>query len=116
MDLLSLEIKMCVIGLKNGRRKKTKHISNLIFLTLCDCIMKKCDFSVSFHPLEISLHFNFSPPSLFYLAGPVSNRLEPPSLSDAGDVSPIVLMSGLTVGEPLSPSDTTLEESLERDR
>lgn len=61
-------------------------------------------------------HFDCSPSSLSYLAGPVINRLEPPSLSDAGDVSSVVLMSGLTVGEPLSPSDTTLEESLERDR
>ncbi|XP_075907111.1 rho guanine nucleotide exchange factor 1 isoform X3 [Nelusetta ayraudi] len=55
-------------------------------------------------------------PESVHSDGPVSNRLEPPSLSDAGDVSPIMLMSGLTVGEPLSPSDTTFEESLERDR
>lgn len=42
--------------------------------------------------------------------------MEPPSLSDAGDVSPVALVVGLTVGEPISPSDTVLEESLEKDR
>ncbi|XP_070767397.1 rho guanine nucleotide exchange factor 1 isoform X2 [Enoplosus armatus] len=43
------------------------------------------------------------------------NRLEPPTPSDGGDVSPVGLGGGLTVGEPLSPSDTPTEENLEKD-
>ncbi|XP_045899903.1 rho guanine nucleotide exchange factor 1b isoform X4 [Micropterus dolomieu] len=44
-----------------------------------------------------------------------SNRLEPPTLSDGGDVSPVGLGGGVTIGEPLSPSDTTTEENLEKE-
>ncbi|XP_031708863.1 rho guanine nucleotide exchange factor 1 isoform X3 [Anarrhichthys ocellatus] len=45
-----------------------------------------------------------------------SNRLEPPTLSDGGDVSPVSLGGGLTVGEPFSPMDTPTEENVEKDR
>lgn len=45
-----------------------------------------------------------------------TSRLEPPSVSDGGDVSPVGLGAGLTIGEPVSPSDTPTEENLERDR
>ncbi|XP_029695180.1 rho guanine nucleotide exchange factor 1 isoform X2 [Takifugu rubripes] len=45
-----------------------------------------------------------------------TNRLEPPSVSDGGDVSPVGLGAGLTIGEPVSPSNTPTEENLERDR
>uniref|UniRef100_A0A3Q3XCQ2 Regulator of G protein signalling-like domain-containing protein n=1 Tax=Mola mola TaxID=94237 RepID=A0A3Q3XCQ2_MOLML len=48
--------------------------------------------------------FILSPP-LSNLLGLSSNRLEPPSLSDGGDVSPVVLMGGLTIGEPVSPKE-----------
>ncbi|CAF98043.1 unnamed protein product, partial [Tetraodon nigroviridis] len=44
-----------------------------------------------------------------------TNRLEPPSVSDGGDVSPVGLGGGLTTLEPVSPSDTPTEENLERD-
>ncbi|XP_029695184.1 rho guanine nucleotide exchange factor 1 isoform X5 [Takifugu rubripes] len=44
-----------------------------------------------------------------------TNRLEPPSVSDGGDVSPVGLGAGLTIGEPVSPSNTPTEENLERD-
>ncbi|XP_070691117.1 rho guanine nucleotide exchange factor 1 isoform X2 [Pempheris klunzingeri] len=45
-----------------------------------------------------------------------SNRLEPPTLSDGGDVSPVGLGGGLTIGEPLSPSgDTPTEENVEKE-
>lgn len=45
-----------------------------------------------------------------------ANRLEPPSVSDGGDVSPVGPGAGLTIEEPVSPSDTPTEENLERDR
>lgn len=45
-----------------------------------------------------------------------NNRLEPPVVSDGGDVSPVSLAGGLTVMEPLSPSDSLTEENLEKDR
>ncbi|TNN02820.1 hypothetical protein fugu_010307 [Takifugu bimaculatus] len=45
-----------------------------------------------------------------------TNRLEPPSVSDGGDVSPVGLGAGLTIGEPVFPSSTPTEENLERDR
>lgn len=45
-----------------------------------------------------------------------SNRLEPPSLSDGGDVSPVGLVGGLPGGEPVSPTDTPTEDNLEKDR
>ncbi|XP_077950509.1 rho guanine nucleotide exchange factor 1 isoform X5 [Gasterosteus aculeatus] len=44
-----------------------------------------------------------------------SNRLEPPALSDGGDVSPISLGGGLIVGEPLSPMETPAEDNVEKD-
>ncbi|XP_073340851.1 rho guanine nucleotide exchange factor 1 isoform X4 [Pagrus major] len=47
--------------------------------------------------------------------GLLSNRLEPPTLSEGGDVSPVGLGGGLTVGELLTPSDTPTEENLEKD-
>lgn len=50
------------------------------------------------------------------LLGLPTNRLEPPSVSEGGDVSPVGLGAGLTIGEPVSPSDTPTEENLERDR
>ncbi|XP_030248994.1 rho guanine nucleotide exchange factor 1 isoform X2 [Sparus aurata] len=48
--------------------------------------------------------------------GLLSNRLEPPTFSDGGDVSPVGLGGGLTVGELLAPSDIPSEENLEKDR
>lgn len=103
-----------------------QHTSYLFWLTLCVCINEEMWFLyfillLEFLPTEpnqrcIIASFIFSSSSLCYLAGPVSNRLEPASLSDAGDVSPVTLIGGLPVVEPLSPSDTALEESLERDR
>ncbi|KAK9514064.1 hypothetical protein VZT92_027553 [Zoarces viviparus] len=44
-----------------------------------------------------------------------SNRLEPPTLSDGGDVSPVSLGGGPSVGEPFSPMDTPTEENVEKD-
>uniref|UniRef100_H3CRZ0 Rho guanine nucleotide exchange factor (GEF) 1 n=1 Tax=Tetraodon nigroviridis TaxID=99883 RepID=H3CRZ0_TETNG len=51
----------------------------------------------------------------FEKLGLSTNRLEPPSVSDGGDVSPVGLGGGLTTLEPVSPSDTPTEENLERD-
>uniref|UniRef100_A0A3B4WEJ0 Regulator of G protein signalling-like domain-containing protein n=1 Tax=Seriola lalandi dorsalis TaxID=1841481 RepID=A0A3B4WEJ0_SERLL len=45
-----------------------------------------------------------------------SNRLEPSTVSDGGDVSPVVLAGALTIGEPASPNDTPTEENPEKDR
>ncbi|XP_034553070.1 rho guanine nucleotide exchange factor 1b isoform X2 [Notolabrus celidotus] len=45
-----------------------------------------------------------------------SNRLEPPTLSDGGDVSPVGLAGGLNIGEPFSTGDTPTEENLEKER
>ncbi|XP_034553075.1 rho guanine nucleotide exchange factor 1b isoform X6 [Notolabrus celidotus] len=44
-----------------------------------------------------------------------SNRLEPPTLSDGGDVSPVGLAGGLNIGEPFSTGDTPTEENLEKE-
>lgn len=55
-------------------------------------------------------------PPFFNHPGLSINRLDPPSLSDGGDVSPVGLVVGLTLGEPISPIDTPTEENLERDR
>ncbi|XP_062277937.1 rho guanine nucleotide exchange factor 1b isoform X2 [Scomber scombrus] len=44
-----------------------------------------------------------------------SIRLEPPTLSVRGDTTPVGLAGGLTVGEPVTPSDTPTEENLEKD-
>ncbi|XP_036929789.1 rho guanine nucleotide exchange factor 1b isoform X4 [Acanthopagrus latus] len=54
-------------------------------------------------------------PESSHIDGLSSNRLEPPTLSDGGDVSPVGLGGGLTVGELLAPSDTPSEENLEKD-
>ncbi|XP_008288286.1 rho guanine nucleotide exchange factor 1 isoform X5 [Stegastes partitus] len=56
-----------------------------------------------------------SPESL-HPDGPSSNRLEPPALSDGGDVTPVGMPGGLTIGEPLSPSDATTDETVEKER
>ncbi|XP_076008666.1 rho guanine nucleotide exchange factor 1 isoform X2 [Genypterus blacodes] len=45
-----------------------------------------------------------------------SCRSDPPSVSEAGDMSPSGLGVGLTIGEPASPIDTPTEETLEKDR
>uniref|UniRef100_A0A8P4KNP3 Rho guanine nucleotide exchange factor (GEF) 1 n=1 Tax=Dicentrarchus labrax TaxID=13489 RepID=A0A8P4KNP3_DICLA len=47
---------------------------------------------VRYHHLPIRITFVF-----------LYNRLEPPTVSDGGDVSPVGLGGGLTIGEPLSP-------------
>ncbi|XP_026172375.1 rho guanine nucleotide exchange factor 1 isoform X2 [Mastacembelus armatus] len=39
----------------------------------------------------------------------------PPIQSDAGDVSPVVLVGGLTAGEPILPSDIPTEDNVEKD-
>lgn len=74
--------------------------------------------SFSLHGLSVL--FDGSYYSLYFLKptplGLPTNRLEPPSVSDGGDVSPVGLGAGLTTGEPVSPSDTPTEENLERDR
>nr|XP_046256385.1 rho guanine nucleotide exchange factor 1b isoform X2 [Scatophagus argus] len=55
-------------------------------------------------------------PESSHTDGLSSNRLEPPTVSDAGDMSPVGFGAGLTVGEPVSPSDTPTEENLEKER
>ncbi|XP_029306954.1 rho guanine nucleotide exchange factor 1 [Cottoperca gobio] len=55
-------------------------------------------------------------PESSHLDGLSSNRLEPPSPADGGDVSPVGPGGGLTVGELLSPMDTPTEENVEKDR
>ncbi|XP_010739689.3 rho guanine nucleotide exchange factor 1 isoform X1 [Larimichthys crocea] len=55
-------------------------------------------------------------PESSHIDGLLSNRLEPPSLSDSSEVSPIGLGGGLIVAEPLSPNDTPTEENPEKDR
>uniref|UniRef100_A0A3Q3JK00 DH domain-containing protein n=1 Tax=Monopterus albus TaxID=43700 RepID=A0A3Q3JK00_MONAL len=47
--------------------------------------------------------------------GPLSSRLEPPVLSEGGDVSPVGLGGGLTIGEPILPSDISTEDNVEKD-
>ncbi|XP_070823383.1 rho guanine nucleotide exchange factor 1 isoform X2 [Chaetodon trifascialis] len=54
-------------------------------------------------------------PESSHLDGLSSNRLEPPTLFDGGDVSPVSLGGGVTVGETLSPSDAPTEENLEKE-
>uniref|UniRef100_A0A8C9ZVJ6 Rho guanine nucleotide exchange factor (GEF) 1 n=1 Tax=Sander lucioperca TaxID=283035 RepID=A0A8C9ZVJ6_SANLU len=54
-------------------------------------------------------------PESSHMDGISSNRLEPPTLSDGGDVSPVVLGERLPVGEPLLPMDNPTEENLEKD-
>ncbi|XP_037641904.1 rho guanine nucleotide exchange factor 1b isoform X7 [Sebastes umbrosus] len=54
-------------------------------------------------------------PESSHVDGLSSNRLEPPTLSDGGDVSPVGLGGGLTVGEPFSPMDTPTEENVEKE-
>nr|XP_057908973.1 rho guanine nucleotide exchange factor 1b isoform X2 [Doryrhamphus excisus] len=56
-----------------------------------------------------------SPESL-HSDGLSSNRLEPPTLSDRGDVSPVGLGGSLATGEPFLTSDALTEETLEKDR
>nr|XP_057908975.1 rho guanine nucleotide exchange factor 1b isoform X4 [Doryrhamphus excisus] len=55
-----------------------------------------------------------SPESL-HSDGLSSNRLEPPTLSDRGDVSPVGLGGSLATGEPFLTSDALTEETLEKD-
>ncbi|XP_078108623.1 rho guanine nucleotide exchange factor 1 isoform X4 [Sander vitreus] len=54
-------------------------------------------------------------PESSHMDGLSSNRLEPPTLSDGGDVSPVGLGVGLTIGEPLLPMDNPTEENVEKD-
>ncbi|XP_062255877.1 rho guanine nucleotide exchange factor 1b isoform X3 [Platichthys flesus] len=57
-------------------------------------------------------------PDLSNTDGLSSNRLEPPTLLctlTGSDLSPVGLGGGLTIGEPVSPSDTPTEENLEKD-
>ncbi|XP_068180790.1 rho guanine nucleotide exchange factor 1 isoform X3 [Antennarius striatus] len=58
---------------------------------------------------------NISVPESSNIDGLPNNRLEAPSLSDGGDVSPIGLGGGVTVGEPFTPSDVPTEETLDKD-
>ncbi|XP_055083529.1 rho guanine nucleotide exchange factor 1b isoform X2 [Periophthalmus magnuspinnatus] len=44
--------------------------------------------------------------------GHLMNRLETPTVSDGGDLSPVGLGGGLSIVEPLSSSDTPTEESV----
>lgn len=74
----------------------------------------------SWGPYGVSVPFDVSPHFPYFLKptllGLPTTRLEPPSVSDGGDVSPVGLGATLTIVEPLSPSDTPTEENLERDR
>ncbi|XP_056299723.1 rho guanine nucleotide exchange factor 1b isoform X2 [Pseudoliparis swirei] len=54
-------------------------------------------------------------PEFSHMDGLSSNRLEAPTVSDGGDVSPISLGGGLTVRELLSPMETPTEENMEKD-
>uniref|UniRef100_A0A3B4B0M6 Regulator of G protein signalling-like domain-containing protein n=1 Tax=Periophthalmus magnuspinnatus TaxID=409849 RepID=A0A3B4B0M6_9GOBI len=58
----------------------------------------------------ISLYF-----FLYFLPGHLMNRLETPTVSDGGDLSPVGLGGGLSIVEPLSSSDTPTEEILVAD-
>ncbi|KAF6716590.1 Rho guanine nucleotide exchange factor 1 [Oryzias melastigma] len=48
--------------------------------------------------------------------GHTSNRLEPPSQSESGDVSPVGLTVVPCIGEPISPVDLPAEEPVEKER
>lgn len=88
------------------------------FLEFLSHLCPQCDvfFSLGLSVLMSDV-FYYSPYSLKpTLLGLPTNRLEPPSVSDGGDVSPVGLGAGLSTGEPVSPSDTPTEENLERDR
>lgn len=54
-------------------------------------------------------------PESSHTDGLSSNRLETPTLSDRGEVSPVGLVGGLIAGESVFPSDTPTEENLEKD-
>ncbi|XP_028435937.1 rho guanine nucleotide exchange factor 1 isoform X3 [Perca flavescens] len=55
-------------------------------------------------------------PESSHMDGLSSKWLEPPTLSDGGDVSPVGLGVGLTIGEPLLPMDNPTEENEEKQR
>ncbi|XP_041649601.1 rho guanine nucleotide exchange factor 1b isoform X2 [Cheilinus undulatus] len=55
-------------------------------------------------------------PESAHTDGLPSNRLEPPTLSDGGDVSPVGLVGGLTIGEPFLTNETPTEENAEKER
>ncbi|XP_028282151.1 rho guanine nucleotide exchange factor 1 isoform X3 [Parambassis ranga] len=55
-------------------------------------------------------------PESVHSEGVSSNRLELPTVSDGGDVSPVGLGGGLTIGEPISPSDIPTEETVEKEK
>ncbi|XP_068616443.1 rho guanine nucleotide exchange factor 1 [Brachionichthys hirsutus] len=59
---------------------------------------------------------NTSIPESSNIDGVSNNRLEPPSLTDGGDVSPVCLVGGPAVGEPFTPSDVPMEENLDKER
>ncbi|XP_071764155.1 rho guanine nucleotide exchange factor 1 isoform X6 [Centroberyx gerrardi] len=63
---------------------------------------------------EITIITANSPDSVHSDGLPIS-RSDPPPLSEGGEVSPAGLGAGLTIGEPLSPTDTPTEENLEKD-
>lgn len=50
------------------------------------------------------------------LLGVSSNRLELPPVSDGGDVSPVGLVGGLVIGEPVLSSDIPIEETVEKEK
>ncbi|XP_041649603.1 rho guanine nucleotide exchange factor 1b isoform X3 [Cheilinus undulatus] len=54
-------------------------------------------------------------PESAHTDGLPSNRLEPPTLSDGGDVSPVGLVGGLTIGEPFLTNETPTEENAEKE-
>uniref|UniRef100_A0A8D3A7G7 Rho guanine nucleotide exchange factor (GEF) 1 n=1 Tax=Scophthalmus maximus TaxID=52904 RepID=A0A8D3A7G7_SCOMX len=72
----------------------------------------KVKTSISKHQLSplYSLSSCSNPPGLS------SNLLEPPTLSDGGDVSPVGLGGAVTIGELIPPSDTPTDENVEKDR
>ncbi|CAL9705188.1 unnamed protein product [Knipowitschia caucasica] len=51
-------------------------------------------------------------PEALITDGHLLNRLEPPAVSDGGDISPVSLCGGLSIVEPLSSSDTPTEEAV----
>ncbi|XP_074538913.1 rho guanine nucleotide exchange factor 1 isoform X2 [Halichoeres trimaculatus] len=54
-------------------------------------------------------------PESSHTEGLSTNRLEPPTLSDGGDVSPVGLPGGLNIGEPFPTGDTPTEENMEKE-
>ncbi|KAJ8289823.1 hypothetical protein GJAV_G00005740 [Gymnothorax javanicus] len=64
----------------------------------------------------VSISITSSPESPLSEMGLTSSRSDPQSVSDSGDVSPVGPVGGLSVWEPLPPSDAPQEEGQDKDR